>query len=75
MKCIWEEKDIRTGRRYSRPGLGEDWIIGYLSAADNDRRYCSISTADGLVTAPRSKREFADHLTKEDYLPVELIHE
>lgn len=73
MKIIWEEGDITPGRRYSKVGLGENWIIGFLQDAMRDARYVSISDRDGMVTLPCTKQEMAVMLTREGYLPVELL--
>jgi hypothetical protein len=31
MRVFWEVKDINPGRRYSKEGNSEVWIIGYIS--------------------------------------------
>lgn len=71
MKVIWEPDDIKPGKRYSKPGIGEEWIIGYLSDAhpSNKTRYVSVSLSDGLVTEPLSKEDMARALTDQGYLP------
>lgn len=73
MKVIWEEKDITPGRRYTKEGIGEKWIVGYLSGALGDARYVSVSDQDGMVTEPRTKEQIAQILTDNGYLPVELL--
>lgn len=73
MQVKWEEKDIKVGRRYSRPNI-EVWIIGYLSyEEDAGKSYVSISESDGMVTKPGTKAEVAEMLTEGRYLPVELL--
>ncbi len=73
MKVTWEAKDITTGRRYSKPGIGEKWIIGYISDIDGPARYVSVSDQDGMITTPRSKEQMAQVLTENGYLPEELL--
>ena len=73
MKVQWEPKDIVPGRRYSREGIGEAFQIGYLATEESDARYVSISSADGMVSAPATKEAMANELTEHAYLPVELL--
>ncbi len=73
MKVTWEEKDITPGRKYSKEGMGEKWIIGFLSNVDGAERYVSVSDQDGMVTAPRTKEQMAQTLTEDSYMPVELL--
>ena len=73
MKVTWEEKDINPGRIYSKEGIDEKWIIGYLSAMDGPECYVSVSNRDGMVTDPRTKEQMAQLLTENGYLPVELL--
>ena len=73
MKVTWEADDIKPGRRYSKPGIGEKWILGYISDMDGPARYVSVSDQDGMVTEPRTKEQVAQVLTENGYLPVELL--
>ena len=73
MKVIWESADIVAGRRYSREGLNDTWLIGYLSNETTEKRYVSISMSDGLVTLPKTKETLAYELTENGYVPVELL--
>lgn len=73
MKVIWGPNDIISGRRYSRDGLAEKWIIGCLSTAESDERYVSVSELDGMVTNPHTKEQLAAMLTENAYLPVEIL--
>ena len=74
MKFIWEPEDIRVGRKYSRPDITEEWLIGYLPLPDRyDARYVSISMNDGMVTKCASANEMAADLTRNNYVPIELI--
>lgn len=75
MKVEWEAEDIVPGRRYGKEGLREKWVIGYLSFADGQERYVSISDQDGMVTEPKAKEQMARNLTENGYLPLELIRE
>ena len=73
MKVIWKAEDIVPGRRYSKEGIKEEWIIGYLSNNYGDNRYVSISDQDGMVTAGTDKESLAARLTEGGYIPVELL--
>jgi hypothetical protein len=74
MKIIWEAQDITPGRSYSREGIGETWLIGYLSYEDSRACYVSVSQNDGLVTKPMTPEEMAGMLTREGYLPSEVLN-
>jgi len=73
MKVIWGAEDIKPGRRYSKHGIEETWMIGYISAVDGPVRYVSVSDQDGMVTEPSTKEDLARSLTEHDYLPMELL--
>lgn len=73
MKIIWETQDIVAGRSYSREGIGETWLIGYLSYEDSRACYVSVSQSDGLVTPPMTPEEMAGMLTQEGYIPSEVL--
>lgn len=72
MKVIWEVKDIRPGIRYKRPGSTETWIIGYLSELGIGGNLVAISLIEGMVLDPISPREFAQFLTEQGFVPVNL---
>lgn len=72
MKVIWEPKDIQCGRKYTREGLSETWMIGFLSTEEGAARYVSISDQDGMITRAETKESMAELLTKNDYLPREI---
>ena len=72
MKFIWEEQDIKVGRKYSRSDINEVWMIGYM-AGKSSCGYVSISMDDGLVTESNSKEGLASMLTEEKYIPVEFL--
>jgi hypothetical protein len=73
MKVIWETEDIKPGRRYSKKGIGENWIIGYLSDTDGEDRYVSVSELDGMVSVPYTTERMAQMLTENGFMPVELL--
>lgn len=73
MKVTWEASDIKAGRRYSKPGISEIWMIGYLAGADEPNRWVSISSEDGMVTLPYTREQMAESLTNAEYLPVEVM--
>jgi hypothetical protein len=73
MKVLWEANDIRAGRRYSKDGLNEVWIIGYDPL--RPQAYFSISLSDGLISNGKgsTRDELAADLTTNKYVPVELL--
>jgi len=73
MKFIWEESDIRPGRKYTRPDINEVWMIGYVVNTSTHAKYVSVSMNDGMVTTTDNKSNLADVLTKNNYVPVEFI--
>lgn len=73
MKFIWEEKDVVVGRRYSRSGIGEQLLIGFMASHNGPDNYVSISLNDGMVTKPRSRESMAGMLTDQEYVPVEIL--
>lgn len=79
MKLIWEPEDIEPGRRYSRPSLGETWLIGYVVEVSSgtrhapEARYVSVSLKDGLTTPPKTAEDLANELTLGMYLPLEYL--
>lgn len=74
MKFIWEERDIIAGRRYTREGISEEWLIGFRAEAVLAREcWVSVSLNDGLVTDLMSKNLLSDELTRNEYVPVEFI--
>ena len=70
MKYQWTADDIIVGRRYSTPGIREEWMIGYLSGVLGPAKYVSISLSDGMVTSPNTREELAKMLTEYGYSPV-----
>jgi hypothetical protein len=76
MKFIWEENDIKAGTKYSREGLNEVWMIGYMSDFDwNDakRRHVHVSMEDGMVTTPYNRAEMASMLNEGKYVPLKFL--
>lgn len=82
MLVTWEEKDVRTGRRASKPGLiigdpnhNEVWIIGSIPWEHDNRRYVLVAESDGQVCLPSTKAGIASQLTGWGLLPLELCGE
>ena len=74
MKFIWEPDDIQVGRKYSRPDITEEWLIGYLPSVDRvGPRFVSVSMDDGMVTEGSTANELSASLTRNNYVPVEFI--
>jgi hypothetical protein len=77
MKVIWEESDIFAGRRYTKLGTTEIWLIGYrvdITAPKNAaKRYIQISLSDGMCCAEGTAAQLAPALTEQGYIPIELV--
>lgn len=73
MRVIWDEDDVKVGRVYGKSGIKEQWLIGYRADLSGDARYVSVSTSDGMVTIPRTKRGMAENLSRNGYSPVEYL--
>lgn len=77
MKVIWEEEDIRPGRKFVKTGSRKDtkdiWMIGYLCKTTTGNSYVSISMTDGLCSELVEKKELAEILNKQQYTPLELL--
>ena len=72
MKFVWEEKDIILPRKYSKPGIQEVWMLGWISDIPN--RICSISMLDGMIVEHGQSRSVtAELLTKNGYVPLEYM--
>ena len=72
MKFIWEESDIRGGRKYGRDDLSEHWMIGYRPSpvASVGNEYFSVSMNDGMITVPMDKAAMARELTLLEFVPL-----
>lgn len=81
MKYIWEESDIEVGRYFYLANnsknvdslAGSTYKIGFLQIENgpiDEKRYVSISIADGMVWGPFDKSEFAEMLNKNSYIPA-----
>jgi hypothetical protein len=71
MKMIWNAEDIRPGRRFTKKGTEEIWIIGYRTDVNNyEARYVSIAENDGMITKNHTKEELAEILNKNGYVPI-----
>lgn len=76
MKFIWEPDDIVVGRKYSRPDITEEWLIGYLPNIDRDSpRFVGVRMNDGMVTKGSNATELASSLTRNNHVPVEFIEQ
>lgn len=74
MRVTWEEKDIRAGLRYGKATIRERFIIGYdPSLPAGEKRWVSVSLADGMVTRAQSAHELAVSLTESGYVPESLL--
>lgn len=71
MKVTWEADDITPGRRYSKPGIKEVWLIGYIPDVHGLKRYVSVSLNDGMVTDPCEQKNISK--STNGYLPCELL--
>jgi hypothetical protein len=71
MKLIWSPKDITPGRVVGKPGIIEQWIIGY--AGYEKSQYHLVSLSDGMITDGCSKELLADRLTMSESWPVEFL--
>lgn len=70
MKFIWEPADIHGGVRYTKIDISEIWIIGYMVENDVDKKYASVSLADGIVLSSQSAEKMATMLNEEGYIPL-----
>lgn len=74
MKYVWEECDIKVGRRVWSANRASDGgsMIGYdPSIATNIGNRCLISLTDGMVYYKEANgAEMADHLNKHGYRPA-----
>ena len=73
MKCIWDEADIKCGQVVGKANKSERVTLGFLSNVFNSERFVTVSSLDGMVSNPMTKKELADSLTRYEYLPVELL--
>ena len=75
MKVEWEEKDIKTGRRFRSEFCNEIWMIGGMTG-DNGTEFTVVSTLDGLVnTKLKTRKDVAEFLNRNNDLPLELLDE
>lgn len=70
MRIVWEKKDIVPGRKYRKPNTAETWMIGYMSSRED---CVSVSLSDGLVTSKITRKQAAENLTQEGYVPLEFM--
>lgn len=77
MKLIWEERDIKTGRKViainSHPG-GEVWMIGYTpNPTEKGNVFALVSQADGLIGDRLSCEKMVERLNANAMWPVEWL--
>lgn len=71
MKVTWETKDVKAGRVVNVSSGDESMVFYRHVTADN--RYGLVSLITGMVLHENKlKRELADILTMEGFLPNEL---
>lgn len=73
MKVTWEAKDIESGVRYSRHGIGEVWMIIREpgQALGVPTNFLSVSLKDGFCgSVPKTADAKAHDLTEGEYLPM-----
>ena len=73
MKLIWEEKDIKAGRKVAGHGQSEKFIIGYRPETET-KTFCLISLSDGLVGTAKAACCLTEELTENNFIPDELLH-
>ncbi len=71
MKYTWEEDDLIAGTRVKTKDAQEVWMLGYChwSAMGNKDRVM-ISTGDGCVANPMTKKELLEFLNEGKYMPL-----
>lgn len=72
MKIVWEEADIRCGRRVFKEGTVEKWMIGYRNDVPSKSKYVLISMSDGMICKNGTKDQITMQLNAGPYLPEEL---
>ena len=84
MKYIWEESDIRVGRRILSHNSTEEFIVTYSNREclrdkgepcgeypDPNRKYGLVSLRDGCQLHEESKKgSLSETLNKHNYIPV-----
>lgn len=74
MKYVWEEKDIKAGRRVKLPHeTGEECIIGYDGSQDSKSNKTLTSLSDGsLFLKGQTAAQMVESLNKSGYVPLSL---
>lgn len=73
MEVKWFSQDIKHGRRVSKDGIEEVWIIGYPAKPKvPDLPRCLISLSDGMVIECANPLALADLLNEGSYVPIEI---
>ena len=77
MRCLWEECDIRPGRRFGKLGVqNAAGVIGYYLPADGPKVYTHtlVALSDGLqYLSSELRSEIAAALNSSNSLPDELL--
>jgi len=73
MKVTWEEKDIKSGRRFGKPNDNEIHIIGYIVPLEGPNVRTAVSLSDGGAWFQGTNAEMAKMLNSNEYLPVEIL--
>lgn len=76
MKFEWEASDIRPPRRFSKAGIKEVCMLGYVVPAPGEdlNKFVAVSLSDGLVSMPaRDAVGMAEVLNRNNYVPLEFL--
>lgn len=66
---VWEPEDIIHGNRYTRAGIDEIWMLGYVVGRAGS--IVSVSLLDGMVTQKKTVLEMVEMLNSERYVPTD----
>lgn len=71
MRVQWREQDVQGGRRVSRIGGKDKYLIGFIPAtATTEQDAALIALSDGMVISRGSRAEVAAMLTNGEYYPT-----
>lgn len=66
----WQEKDIQTGCIVGNENKTELFILAWRHVSGSYNAYGVVSLLDGMfLEAGENKTDFAEYLTKHDYIP------
>ena len=72
MRFIWETSDIMAGRRV-RESNGTEYLIGYIPGhGEGCCVLVNLETGEIFGFSRKTKTEMAEHLTTDDFVPVNL---